>query len=145
MTAKRLTRAELTDADSLGAFKPVDHVVLAFADEAAADRAAQALRARGCADEDLLALASRELRPLLERMLRESSGAAGFGYEVTLMRRFIDLATEDAGWLVVYAPGDEQVERVRAVARAHGARVAVRYGRLVSEELIDPQSKRGQL
>jgi hypothetical protein len=69
-------------------------------------------------------------------MIRKASGAAGFGYEINLMRRYLTLAGEGCGWLVVYAPEDDQVVKVAQIAKRFGARTAVRYGRLVNEDLI---------
>jgi hypothetical protein len=146
MTIKRITRAELLESlGTLGSFNPVGHIVLAFADDAAAAAAAQALREAGVEDGDVLALTSAELEPPLTAMLRDASGAAGFGYEVTLMRRYLDLASQGAGWLLVRAPDDAAAERVRAVAERLDARAGVRYHRLASEELIDASDKRSQL
>ena len=59
-----------------------------------------------------------------------------FGYEITLMRRYLSFAEAGAGWLVVYAPGDGAAAKVAEIARRHGARCAVRYHRLASEDLI---------
>ena len=86
--------------------------MLAFADDQAAAEAAQALLDAGFADEDILVYTAGELFPDLEEMMRNASGAAGFGYEVTLMRRYMTLASEGAGWLVVYAPHDAERDKV---------------------------------
>jgi hypothetical protein len=146
MTVKRMTKAGLIESlGTLGTFNPVGHIVLAFADDAAAANAAQALREAGLEAADVLAFDSAELRPAMEALLRASSGAVGFGYEVTLVRRYIDLANEGAGWLVVRAPDDAVAGRVQEIARRFDARAGVRYRRLASEELIEASSKREQL
>ncbi len=132
--SKRMTKGELQE--SMGAFNPVGHAVLAFADDAAAAKAGQALRDAGFAQDDILVYTSGELFPDLEDMMRNASGAAGFGYEVTLMRRYMTLASEGAGWLVVYAPEEAQVARIKEIATNSGARSAVHYGRLLHEDLI---------
>jgi hypothetical protein len=132
--SKRMTKGELQE--SLGAFNPVDHVVLAFADDKAAGEAANAVKDAGFGAEDVLVFTSGELFPDLKEMMRNASGAAGFGYEITLMRRYMTLASEGVGWVVVYAPEDAQVARVKDVATRLGARSAVSYGRLVHEDLI---------
>jgi hypothetical protein len=132
--SKRMTKGELQA--SMGAFNPVGHAVLAFADDRAAGEAAKALRDAGFAPADIIAFTSGELFPDLQEMMRNASGAAGFGYEITLMRRYMTLASEGAGWLVVYAPEEEQTEKVKAVAKSNGARSAVHYGRLLHEDLI---------
>ena len=58
------------------------------------------------------------------------------GYEVTLMRRYLALMQENAGWLIVYAPEEAEAERVAEVARRFHAKSAVRYRTLASEELV---------
>ena len=52
------------------------------------------------------------------------------------MRRYRQLAAEGCGWLVVFAPETVRAERVAAIARQHGARIAERYRRLIIEDLI---------
>ena len=112
--SKRMTKGEFQE--SLGAFNPVGHSVLAFA--------------------DVKTRMSAELFPDLQEMMRNASGAAGFGYEITLMRRYMTLAGEGAGWLVVYSPDEAQSAKVTEIAKRFGARSAVHYGRLLHEDLI---------
>jgi hypothetical protein len=64
------------------------------------------------------------------------SGAAGFGYEITLMRRYLAFAEQGAGWLIVYAPDERAVAHIVEVARRFQALCAVRYRRLANEDLI---------
>lgn len=146
MSVKRMTRAGLIESlGTLGTFNPVGHIVLAFADDATAAKAAEALHEAGLEAADVLVFSSAELRPAMEALLRASSGAVGFGYEVTLVRRYIDLANHGAGWLVVHAPDDAVAGRVQEIAHRLDARAGVRYHRLASEELIQASSKREQL
>ncbi len=132
--AKRMTKSELQE--SLGAFNPVGHAVIAFPSDAVAADAHTALSAAGFTSEDVLVFTSGELFPDLEEMMRNASGAAGFGYEITLMRRYMTLAGEGCGWLIVFSPDEEQVKQVAEIARKFEARSAVHYGRFASEELI---------
>ncbi len=134
--SERMTRGELDEMRTLGALNPVGHAILAFASDAVAADARQALLAAGFAEPDILAYTSGQLFPDLDAMMRNASGAAGFGYEVTLMRRYMTLASEGCGWLVVYAPEEEQTKKVAEVARRFNAKSAVRYARLASEDLI---------
>ena len=69
-------------------------------------------------------------------MVAGASEAAGFGYEITLMRRYLKLAEAGAGWLIIYSPEDENTEKVTAVASSLKALCAVHYGRLVNEDLV---------
>jgi hypothetical protein len=132
--SKRMTKGELQE--SLGAFNPVGHTVLAFADDKTAGDAAKAAHDAGFGAADVLVFTSGELFPDLQEMMRNASGAAGFGYEITLMRRYMTLASEGAGWVVVYSPDEAQVAKVTEIAKRFGALSAVHYGRLLHEDLI---------
>ncbi len=129
-----MTKDELQE--SLGAFNPVGHTVLAFANDQAAADARKALVDGGIQDEDILTFTSGELFPDLSEMLRNASGAAGFGYEIVLMRRYMTLASEGAGWLVVYAPEEEQTARIADIAKRLNAKTAVHYGRFMHQDLL---------
>jgi hypothetical protein len=132
--SKRMTKGEFQA--SLGALNPVGHTVLAYASDALAADAKKALLQAGFAEEDILTYTSGELFPNLDEMMRKASGAAGFGYEITLMRRYMTLASEGCGWLVVYSPDEAKTATLRSMARQFGARSAVHYGRLAHEDLI---------
>ena len=134
MALKRMTKAD--HPQSLGAFKPVGHVVVAMPDDARAERTVQALLAQGFERDDILEYSAAEENDEMDRMLQHTSDFAGFGYEVTLMRRYKELAGQGASWLIVFAPEDDQAERVAAAAREHGALLAEKYHRLVIEDLI---------
>lgn len=132
--SKRMTKGELQE--SLGAFNPVDHTVLAFADDQAAADARKALLDAGIQEQDILTFTSGELFPDLNEMLRNASGAAGFGYELQLMRRYMTLASEGVGWLVVYAPEEAQTAQIGELAKRMNARSAVHYGRFLHQDLV---------
>lgn len=134
MAIRRLSKSDAPL--SFGVFRPVGHVVVAFESEAIAAEAAALLRAQGFDDEDLLLYSADEESRLMAGMLDHTSGVAGFGYEITLMRRYQELAREGCGWLVVYAPDDAHAQRVADVAQRFGARLAERYHRLLIEDLI---------
>jgi hypothetical protein len=134
MTLKRLTKEDISS--SSGILNPVGHVVLAFPDDAVTAQAVAALRSAGFAEEDILAYSAADATPRLRERVRTASQAAGFGYEITLMRRYLALAEDGAGWLIVYAPGDDAAQRITDVATRLNALCAVRYHRLVTEELI---------
>jgi hypothetical protein len=134
MTAKRLTKEDIRT--STGILNPVDHVILAFKDDAVTAEAVAALRAAGSAEEDILAYRAEEATPRLRERVRTASEAAGFGYEITLMRRYLAFAEQGAGWLIVFAPDDAAVARIVDVAKRLHALCAVRYHRLANEDLI---------
>jgi hypothetical protein len=134
MTIKRLTKAD--HPQSFGAFKPVGHVVIAMPDDETAAKAVRALHERGFEDEDILQYTAAEEDDEMDRMLQHASGFAGFGVEVSLMRRYQQLARDGASWLIVYAPDNPQAERVSEVVREHGALIAQKYHWLVIEDLM---------
>jgi len=134
MTAKRLTKEDIRN--TTGILNPVGHVILAFKDDAVTAQAVEALRAAGSAPEDILVYRAEEATPRLRERVQTVSGAAGFGYEITLMRRYLAFAEQGAGWLIVYAPDDAAVQRVVDVAKRFQALCAVRYHRLANEDLI---------
>ena len=134
--SKRLTKQEFEEMRTLGALNPVGHALIAVENDDAARELAKALEAKGFAKDDILVYTSGELFPDLDEMMRSASGAAGFGYEITLMRRYMTLAGERAGWVVVYAPEEEQIKVVQEVAKEAGAKSAVHYGRLLHEDLV---------
>ena len=134
MAIRRMTKADRPQ--SLGTYNPVGHVLLAFPHDTAAQQAQQALLDMGFDDDDLLFYSADEEREQMDSMLPRASQLAGFGYEVTLMRRYHQLACEGCGWLLVYAPDGPHTERALSIARDHGARSAVKYHWLVVEDLL---------
>ncbi|HZT55655.1 MAG TPA: hypothetical protein VFA35_05465 [Burkholderiaceae bacterium] len=134
MSIKRLTKEDIRGES--GILNPVGHVVLAFKDDAVAVQAVDALHQAGAANQDILSYTAAEATPRLQERVRTASAGAGFGYEITLMRRYLAFAEEGAGWLIVYAPDDAAVQRITEVAKRFDALCAVRYRRLANEDLI---------
>ncbi|HKX40146.1 MAG TPA: hypothetical protein VJO99_03240 [Burkholderiaceae bacterium] len=134
MTAKPLTKEDIRK--TTGILNPVGHVVLAFEDDAATTVAVAALSEVGFSEPDILAYTAEEATPRLRERVRTASEASGFGYEITLMRRYLSYAEEGAGWLIVYAPNDDAAQRVAKVAEQCNALCAVRYHRFANEDLI---------
>ena len=134
MTLKRLSREDIRTAT--GNFNPTGHAVLAFADSAVSAQAEQALHAAGFTAEDVLAYTSEAVKPRLQTMVDTAGQGAGFGYEITLLRRYLVLAGEGCGWLIVYCPEDDATARVTEIATAFKSKSAVKYNRLVNEDLV---------
>jgi hypothetical protein len=134
MAIKRMTKAD--HPQSFGAFKPVGHVVVAMPDDERAAAVVRDLLAAGFVADDILEYSAAEEDDEMDRMLQNASDLAGFGYEVSLMRRYQELARDGASWLIVFAPDDKQASRVAEAARDQGALMAEKYHRLVIEDLI---------
>jgi hypothetical protein len=134
MSIKRLTKEDIRKES--GTFSPTGHIVAAFTNDAVAAKAAATLHTQGFKAEDILSYTSPEVLKRLREMVAGASEAAGFGYEITLMRRYLTLAEAGAGWLIIYSPDDAATEKVTEVATDLKALCAVHYGRLVNEDLV---------
>lgn len=134
MAIRRMTKADLPQ--SMGAFKPVGHELMALRDEQQAAAAVQALHDASFDDEDILQFSTDEQADRINYMLDHASDFAGFGYEIVLMRRYKKLCDVGCRWPLVYAPEDDEAQRVAEVAHRFHAPAAVKYHRLVEEELI---------
>jgi hypothetical protein len=129
---------------SFGIFKPVGHVVLAFPRGTDLEQVRKALRQAGFGSADMVEYGATEMRTQIDRHLHEASGAAGFGYEINLLKLHRELALQGHVWLVVHAPEEAQWTTVARVAERFHAAAAHRYGTLVVEELLrSPQENAG--
>jgi len=134
-----MTKPKLTQEDfplSFGAFAPVDYVVVALPDEAAAAALAADLHEAGFAQDDIVRISAADMALRLKALLPDVSGAAGFGSEAHYMSNYYALAQQGCPWLLVRAPETEQETRVATLARSRGAKVANKYNMLTLEELI---------
>ena len=72
----------------------------------------------------------------LRAMVDNAGPLAGFGSEITLLKRYLALTEEGYRWLLVQADDSERAAAAAALARASGATMAVYYRTLTVEELI---------
>ena len=119
---------------SFGAFNPIGHVMLGL--PGGENGLIAALHEAGWDDDAVLRFTPRESVAEFEAMVENASGAAGFGTEIGLMRRYLDFAREGYQWVLVAVDGVEEAAQAAEIARAHGAKLAVHYRLLVTEELI---------
>jgi len=125
-----------TAPTSFGVFKPVGHVMLGLPTAAHVDALAAELRKAGWTDDLVQRFTPRETVPELEAMIEQSGPLAGFGSEIGMLRRYLDLSRKGCRWLLVKVDGTEQAEQVATLARAADAMLAVHYRMLTVEELI---------
>ena len=121
---------------SFGVFKPVGWLMIGLPTQASADALAQAFEARGWSTEAVLHFQPRESQVELEAMAGDAGPLAGFGYEITLLRRYVALAKQGYRWLLVKVSGVEEAASAAEIARSGGATLAVHYRALTVEELI---------
>lgn len=121
---------------SFGTLKPVGHVLMAVKTRSQADILSVALAEAGWPADTVSEFRPQETVEELAAMVGNASGLAGFGYEITLMRRYLELAREGHSWLLVKVDDDDHAERAAQLGRLYGASLAVHYRRFTVEELI---------
>ena len=132
--SETITKGELPT--SFGTFNPVGHLMLGLPNAQQVDALTAALRTAGWQGDELVNFTPRESIAEFEAMLENASGAAGFGYEITLQRRYLKLAREGYRWLLVKVDDTDEASHAAEIAQAHGATLAVHYRLLIVEELI---------
>jgi hypothetical protein len=124
--------------ESFGTFKPVNHVVVAFPDEADLQAAVRALSDAGIAAQDLARYSPDEMQRQAEHDIANASPLASVGQELNLVKAHRELAAQGHWFLVVPCDRDEvNVPVITKIAREHHATRAQRYGSLMIEELLD--------
>ena len=138
--AEAATLSGTMAADSLptsfGTFKPVGHVMMGLPTQAQVDALATALHASGWARAGVLHFTPKEEVHELQALVDNAGAMAGFGYEITLLRRYLDLAKLGYRWLLVKVDDADHAAAACEIARTSGATLAVYYRLLTVEELI---------
>ena len=131
---------DAADADGLptsfGVFKPVGHVMIGLPTQAQVDALVAALHDAGWLGSAVRQFSPRENVAELRAMVDNAGPLAGFGYEITLLKRYLALTEEGYQWLLVQADDSERAAAAAALARASGATLAVYYRTLTAEELL---------
>lgn len=130
---------------AFGVFKPVGHVVIALDSAALAQAVADKLLAQGFAATDLVLYTPQEMISQVDAQLLAASPLASVGQDLNLITAHRALAESGCSFLVVHAPQADQVAKVRSIANSMNAKSAQRYGVLIVEELMDPQSGERQV
>lgn len=123
-------------ATSFGTFKPVGHVMVGLPSRAALRALKSALNEPGVAGQPADELTPSESVDEMQALIDGASPLAGFGYEIALMRRYLELSRQGTRWLVVKVESNAAAQRVAELAKAQGATLAAHYGRLTVEHLI---------
>ena len=129
---------------TLGAFKPVGHVVIAFPQDVDLDAAQTALMEAGRPADAIVRMSPAQMIAQADHDLANASPIAAVGQELNLVRAHRDLAASGHSFFVV-AARDDDVEKVAEVARRFHAARAQRYGRFIIEELIEVGSDEKQV
>jgi hypothetical protein len=121
---------------SFGVFKPVGHVMIGLPTRKQLEALVIALHAVDWPDSDMRQFAPQQAVEQLQAMVDNAGILSGAGYEITLLRRYLDLAKEGTTWLLVKADDGERASTVGALAVTCGATIAEYYQTLAVESLI---------
>jgi hypothetical protein len=121
---------------SFGDFQPVGHVMVGLPTQGNVDALIGALHEAGWPPESLLHFTPSESEEELQALVDGAGPLAGFGFEITLLRRYLELAKNGYRWLLVKVDGPDEAAAAVQHARACHATLAVHYRSLVVEELL---------
>ncbi len=126
--------------ESFGVFKPVGHVVITFRTAGDLQRAEAALKEQGFDASEMVRYTPAEMIDQVNAEVERASPLAAIGQDLNLIKAHRELAQAGCSFLVVHAPEQAHIDKVNAVAHRLKAVAAQRYGRFVTEELIDGDS-----
>lgn len=130
-------------ASSFGSFYPKHYVLAVFADDAAATRAADALRSAGFAADDVVQVPGAEFVEHA-RDARAGQGALTrlrekwsrlYTDDADASQRLVDLAGQGAAFVLAYAPDDAASTRAAAAVQGMQPAVLRYYGGLAVTDL----------
>jgi hypothetical protein len=130
---EKMTKAAMPT--SFGIFSPTGHVVMAFATEADANQASAALTSAGFKGDSITHYSSGEVLTQIKGTEDTDDKALQLGQEKEKLDRYVELAKKGSGFLVVYAPKDEDTKRAVDIVRPFNLKFAEKYNRLTLEEL----------
>ena len=120
---------------SFGVFSPTGHVVIAFDSDADARKARQALISGGVGADEISVYRSDEVLSQIEETRKTDNKIFQLGQEEEKVKRFTELANQGSGFLVVFAPSDDDSKRVMDLVHPLKPKFAEKYNRLTLEEL----------
>jgi hypothetical protein len=130
---EKMTKSQIPT--SFGVFSPTGHVVMAFGNDAEARTARQALIRAGISGDAITHFSAAEVIKQIEISRESENKLFQLGQEEEKVKRYGELANEDCGFLVVYAPSDKDSKRVMDIISPLEPKFAEKYNRLTIEEL----------
>lgn len=120
---------------SFGVFSPTGHIVMAFKDDATAERARAALLAGGFGDGEVTRFTSEEVIADAQKSKEQEASPLQIGQDIAKIDEYLALAKNGCGFLVVHAPEEDRTKQAMAIAKPFGLKFAEKYNRLTLEEL----------
>src|SRR6516225_7597541 len=114
---------------AFGVFKPVNHVLMAFRNEADLHAAETALSQQGFTQADLTSYEPQEMLRQADEDIHHAGALANIGQELNLVKAHRAFAEAGCSFLAVHVGDNASVKRVADVARQTHAASAQHYGR----------------
>jgi hypothetical protein len=133
MNTKKLTKAKFPR--SFGVFSPTGHIVMAFTNDDAAQKARATLIQNGFQEEDVTHYNKDEVLAEFEKSETHALDPIQIGQDVAKVEEYLELANQGSGFLVVHASEDEDAKRAVRLVKPFGLKFAEKYNRLTLEEL----------
>jgi hypothetical protein len=118
-----------------GVLSPTGHVVMAFATDHEAERARQLLVDNGFSQEDVTHYGKAEVMAELEKSEEQAVNPVQIGQELASVDKYLVLAKQGCGFLVLHAPEDEVAKRAVSIVKPLGLKLAEKYNHLTMEQL----------
>jgi hypothetical protein len=123
-----------------GAFYPTGHIVVAFEHDDDGRQVCQELRTAGYDQGHCEIHPAEEVAKAAQGNLDNTGFMARWGKSAAAVKKHLQAAQKGATFLLVYAPKDEDAERVMSAISDKPILLAHRYHRLVIEDLREDEA-----
>ena len=118
-----------------GIFYPTGWIVVAFPETRSAEQVRSDLLTGGYDEEECRLVRSDEVIPAARHQLDDSSWLGRLGKADEMLQRHLAAARRGSAFLVIFAPTDDEAERVMKVVRRVPFDFAHRYRRFAIQEM----------
>jgi hypothetical protein len=129
--------AQRTD---FGAFYPTGYIVTAFEEYEDAQQTRQDLLTGGYEERDCALHTAQEVAEAAQRNIEDTGLMARVGKSAAAVKKHLEAAQQGATFLLVYAPKDDDAERVMNAVGDKPVMLAHRYHHLVIEDLRENEA-----
>ena len=124
MTERGEHDAKKRSQEWFGVLSPRGHVVMAFASDHEAGHARQLLVDSGFGQEDVTHYRKAEVMAELEKSEEQEASPLQIGQELASVDKYLALAKQGCGFLVLHAPEDEAAKRAVSTVKPLGLMLA---------------------
>jgi hypothetical protein len=118
-----------------GVLSPTGYVVMAFANDHEAECARQLLVDSAFSQKDVTHYGKAEVMKELEKSEEQAANPLQIGQELASVDKYLALAKQGCGFLVLHAPEDEAAKRAVSIVKPLGLKLAEKYNHLTMERL----------